>query len=77
MVLRKLDVSRVFADSPMARCLGPKEMRELHGKMTATGKQTERDGEGQHVRGGTVGYFVDNDVDSTRSCYADLAVCQD
>ena len=29
MVLRKLEVSRVFADSPIDRCLKPKETRDL------------------------------------------------
>ena len=43
IVFLKLEVSRFLADSPIARCLGPNEIRELYQGMSGD-KQVENQG---------------------------------
>ena len=66
MVFLKLEVSWVFAGSPIARCLGPKPTSELRECEARRGRRA------MHARGGAIRDLVYDDVDAAVSCDANL-----
>ena len=68
MVFLKLETSWVFALSPIERCLGPKETKDL----ICICKQMNMYTRLEHVRGCAIRHFISDDVDSSMPGYADL-----
>ena len=69
MVLRKLEVSKVFAASPRERCLKPKETSDLKRQIQSSSPSVKGD---QYIRSCTVGYLVRDDVYATVPCDTNL-----
>lgn len=69
MVFLKLEVSCVFAASPMARCLGPKATRDLWWNEKTKDQMMVWN---EDIRSGAVRDLVDDDIDSPISRNTDL-----
>lgn len=69
IVFLKLEVSCVFADSPIARCFWPKPTKDL--KSARIGKREQRN-RGEYARRSTIRNLVGDNIDASMSCDTNL-----